>query len=276
VIRLHGNELVNAGRRFRRALMARALRGASRLAAVSDELRDLAISLGAEAGKIAVIANGVDTALFFPRDRAQARRALGLDRNRSILLTAGRLIEAKGFQHIVRALHQLRKWGVNAELAIAGGPSRGLPSCERNLRELVVSLQLQESVRFLGWVPPQELAVWMSAADVFCLASRREGCPNVVIEALACGAPVVATDVGTVSQLVPNDRYGCVIPAGDTDALAGALKRALEQEWDRGAISKWGQRRSWSDAARDVRAQMLAAVDQEPEPSARILTWTSR
>ena len=119
-------------------------------------------------------------------------------------------------------------------------------------------------MRFFGWVPPEQLAEWMSAADVFCMASRREGCPNVVIEALACGTPVVATDVGMVSKLVPSDRYGFVVPAGDPDSLAGALERSLEKEWDRAAISRLGQTRCWNDVARETRKQMLAAVGRQP------------
>ena len=92
----------------------------------------------------------------------------------------------------------------------------------------------------------------MRAADAFCLASRREGCPNVVLEALACGLPVVATRVGAVPEVVPSERYGVVVPADDAAALAAALERALATEWDRDAIAAWGRSRSWGRVAEEL------------------------
>lgn len=256
VIRLYGNELVNSHHRFRRLLIGFALRRATRLVAVSDELRDLAISLGADPRKIRVIPNGVDASVFFPRRRRASERRL--------IVAAGRLVESKGHHHVIAALRILRERGIDAELIIAGGAGRGLPSTERHLRKLVTGHGLDSRVRLLGWIPPEQLADWMSAADVFCLASRHEGCPNVVIEALACGAPVVATDVGMVRRLVPSDRYGLLVQAGDPLSLAAALERALKQGWDREAIAAWGQSRSWTDAAREMQEQLLVAAGRHP------------
>jgi glycosyltransferase involved in cell wall biosynthesis len=265
LVRLHGNELVNSRYRLRRALIARALRGAARLVAVSDELRGLAISLGADPDKTKVIANGVDSGVHYPRERTRLRQALGLVDDRPVILSAGRLVEFKGHQHAIGAVRVLRDQGMNVELAIAGGTGRGLPSYEQDLRKLVFRYRLEDSVRFLGWIPPENLAEWMCAADVLCLASRREGCPNVVIEALACGTPIVATDVGMVRKLIPSERYGFVVPPENADSLADALQRALQKQWERAAISRWGQARTWADAAREVRAEILAAIDHEQD-----------
>ena len=81
----------------------------------------------------------------------------------------------------------------------------------------------------------------MSAADVFCLASSREGCPNVVIESLACGTPVVATDVGAVRQLVSSDRYGVCRSGRPAGSLQEALERSLGRRWNRDAIARLGR-----------------------------------
>jgi glycosyltransferase involved in cell wall biosynthesis len=103
-----------------------------------------------------------------------------------------------------------------------------------------------------GGIPPVEVARWISAADVLTLPSWSEGYPNVVVEALACGRPVVATDVGGTSEIV-NASNGLLIPLRDPDALATALTRALDARWDHDAIAA-ATRRSWDDVARETLA----------------------
>jgi glycosyltransferase involved in cell wall biosynthesis len=109
----------------------------------------------------------------------------------------------------------------------------------------------------------------MSAADVFCLASTREGWPNVVHEALACGTPVVATDVGAVPDLIPEPCYGLVVPVNDEAALEAALQTALHKDWDRPRIAAWGQRRSWEQVAREVFDEMQNVVAEQAEGQAQ-------
>jgi glycosyltransferase involved in cell wall biosynthesis len=110
----------------------------------------------------------------------------------------------------------------------------------------------------------------MCAADVFCLASSTEGWPNVVNEALACGTPVVATDVGAVRQMVAGDAYGYVIAVNDADALASALRAALTRTWDNDGISAWGRLRSWSQVAEEVLAEMRTVVAERRRRSVEL------
>ena len=105
------------------------------------------------------------------------------------------------------------------------------------------------------------LAELIAAADVFCLTSSREGCPNVVREALACGPPVVATDVGAVRSLVLSGQYGVVIPQAEAPTLSRALEEALNHDWARPAIAAWGGSWSWQNSARLVFDEIQAAVD---------------
>ena len=111
-----------------------------------------------------------------------------------MILSAGHLAENKGHHRVIAALQAIRENGTDAELLVAGGIGRSGQYAEV-LRDDVSRRGLGRHVRFLGEVRQEQLAELMSAADVFCLASSREGCPNVVIESLACGTPVVATDV---------------------------------------------------------------------------------
>jgi glycosyltransferase involved in cell wall biosynthesis len=120
---------------------------------------------------------------------------------------------------------------------------------------------MQSYVRLAGRVNSETMAEWMSAADLFCLASDREGWPNVVHEALACGTPVVATDVGAVPDLIPNARYGTVVAPGDQSSLDTAVCDALTGSWDRAAIAALGMSRTWHEVAAEVLKEISAAVD---------------
>jgi glycosyltransferase involved in cell wall biosynthesis len=236
-----------------------ALRRASRVIAVSEGLRQLALDLGVDAARTKVIPNGVNVDVFHPRQRESCRRVNGIGDDDLVILCAGDLAELKGHHRVVRAIKTVNDNGVAVKLIIAGGIGRSGRYAEA-LRKEVEDLQLHDIVRFAGEVKQAALADLMCAADVFCLASSSEGWPNVVNEALACGTPVVATDVGAVRQMIPSERYGLIVPVHDAGALADALRSALTREWDRGAISAWGSSRSWDDVAEEVLEQMRAAV----------------
>jgi teichuronic acid biosynthesis glycosyltransferase TuaC len=100
-------------------------------------------------------------------------------------------------------------------------------------------------VRFLGQVAPERLALPLSAADVFVLATSNEGWANVFLEAMACGLPVVTTDVGGNREVVSNAEFGIVVPCGDARALAEAIHAALSQDWDRSALRGHAQANTW-------------------------------
>jgi glycosyltransferase involved in cell wall biosynthesis len=104
----------------------------------------------------------------------------------------------------------------------------------------------------LGAVSPKEMVKLMSAADLLCLASSREGWPNVVHEAMACGTPVVATRVGGVPEMIPSPSYGILVPVNEGEALSKALNQGLTQNWDRRLIAQWAHSRPWEKVACEV------------------------
>jgi glycosyltransferase involved in cell wall biosynthesis len=261
-ITLRGSELLHSHWRARRAAMAWALRQASLVVAVSEELRDFAIALGAPPGRTHLSVNGVDTQIFCPRDRREARDKFGIAPGQMAVLSAGHLIPLKRHDAVIRAITELVVKGYDIKLLIAGGPGRGVPDCERELRRLVEQTGLKDRVRFLGAVPPGQMPELMSAADVLCLASTREGSPNVVNEALACGTPVVATAVGSVPSLIPSDEIGIVIGVDQLGGLAATLQQALHKRWDRKAIAEFGSRRSWDSVAIDLLHRMERIDDE--------------
>jgi glycosyltransferase involved in cell wall biosynthesis len=261
VVTLRGSEVIHGKYPLRRFLMGWALRRAARVLTVSERLRQFAISLGVDSRRTATVPNGVNAAVFHPLDRRAVRERLGIAPETRAVLTAGNLVPEKGHHRAIAALHALWRRGIAAELFIAGGPGReeGARYLE-DLRGAAAERGLAGKVHFLGLLPPEELAAYMCAADVFCLASSREGWPNVVHESLACGTPAVCTDVGAVPDLVVSEAHGYVVPPGDQAKLEAALARALAVEWDRAAIAARAGSRSWQLVAREVLAEIEKAA----------------
>jgi teichuronic acid biosynthesis glycosyltransferase TuaC len=262
-ITLRGSEVVHAEYRWRRKLMAWSMRKASRVFAVSERHRQFALALGAENGRVKTIPNGVDPAVFYPRDRERCRRQYGIATDAKIVLSAGTLIELKGHHRVARAVAGLRKRGLGAELLIAGRRGR----YESELRRQITELGLEENVRLLGELPMKEIADLMSASDLVCLASSREGSPNVVQEAMACGTPIVATNVGGVEEMVGGPEHGLVVSPGDPAPLEQALFDAFQKQWDREAIRAWAHSRTWDRVTAELLSE-FRAVAGEPAKSA--------
>lgn len=256
-ITLRGTEVRHAASPELAPWLRAALHRADRVFAVSESLRRVALSLGVSAGRVHVIGNGVDLARFQPRDRIQARAQLGLAADTPVLITVGGLVERKGFHRVIELLPQLRLKHPGLVYLVVGGPGpEGDMTSE--LKAQVQRLQLQESVRFLGPMSPEALCGPLSAADVFVLATRNEGWANVLLEAMACGLPVVATDVGGNAQVVCRSELGTIVPFGDSASLQRALDEALGAQWDAGALRRYAEANGW-----DGRVQALVAAFRE-------------
>jgi teichuronic acid biosynthesis glycosyltransferase TuaC len=259
MITMRGSELRYQHERMKRFWMGWALRRASRVITVSDGLGALAIELGANPAVVRTVPNGINKVVFYRRDREDCRRTFQIPKNARVILSAGDLARIKGHHRIIEALRGLADTGLPAYLLVAGGVGRS-GQYAATLRARVAELGLDEYVKFIGMAPQDKLAGLMSAVDVFCLASASEGWPNVVNEALACGTPVVATDVGAVRRMLPSDRFGLVVPVDDPAALEAALRVGLTREWDHAEISNWGRSRSWDQVAKEVLKEAAQAV----------------
>lgn len=222
-----------------------ALNRADGVIAVSDSLKQRMIELGIIGQKIAVIGNGVDREIFYPRVRSEARRRLGLNAEDRIFITVGALVPVKGIDRLIDAMSLLPGRERIKLFVIGEGVER------RRLESQISTLGLRDTVFPVGAKPQTELADWYSAADLFCLASHREGCPNVILEAMACGLPVVAADVGGIREMVGRD-CGRLIANPTADNLATEISTALDSDWDRQKISERGGSRSWADVAREI------------------------
>jgi len=210
----------------------RVLRGADAVICVSRDLAARVQSLGVDRERTFWIPNGFDGSVFFPGTAHAEREKLGWPREGKLLLFVGNLFETKGLGDLVEALGLLQNSGRLPEdfrCLVAG---RGTPWGE-SLKARLAELGLDKCFEFCGLVSPQRVASMMRACDVFCLPSWREGWPCVVVEALACGAPVVGTDIGGINELVTDSTLGLLCPARDPQALAGRIDEALGRQWDR-------------------------------------------
>lgn len=226
--------------------LTRAVVGAARrLLVVSEDLGRMAVrEYGAEPGRVRAIPNGCDAALFQPADRAAARHELDLPGDAEIVLYVGRLVAEKGLRELIASTRALSAQRPGLRTVLVGeGPLQA---------ELAAVITAEPSlpVRLVGSQSPARVARWMAAADVVTLPSYSEGHPNVLVEALACGRPVVATAVGGIPEVV-DDHCGLLVPPRDAAALAAALARALEFNWDRPALARKFSR-GWLQVAQDT------------------------
>jgi teichuronic acid biosynthesis glycosyltransferase TuaC len=222
---------------------------------VSEDLRSAAISQGASPERVRTIPNGCDRTIFYPRDRSVCRAKLGINSEARLVLFVGWLAPLKGLPELVAAFSQVRREFVNAELVCIG---------EGPLKQMLCATAPGDGVRALGAKTSVEIADWLGACDMLCLPSRSEGCPNVVVEALASGRPVIATRVGGIPELV-DDRSGILVPFGDSSKLASAICEGLKRKWDEDGIAS-RKTRSWDDVADETYAVCLEVLAERKRP----------
>lgn len=244
--------------RLRRPQLRFALRRAARVIAVSESLKRDAVALGIPSERVRVIENGIDPGLFHPIDRTEARRSLGLPKYGPVLVSVGTLAPRKGFHLVMEAMAKLKKNWPTLRFAIVGGDgAEGAMGNE--LRQLAQKLGIADRVVFAGPRKRGELASWYAAADLFVLATAHEGCPNVVLEALACGTPVLGTPVGSIPELLSQD-VGIVVER-DVESIAAGIDQALKRGWDRDAVRARIESRTWRAVGMEVAEELRAALD---------------
>ena len=221
-------------------------------AALIDVLR----GWGVAEDRLHVMRNGVDLQRFRPLPQAEARAQLGLT-GAPLLLSVGYLIERKGHHIAIEALAHLLPSHPGARLVIVGeGEARA------SLLALAQRLGVEAAVTLAGAQPNAELLRWYSAADVFLLASSREGWANVLLEAMACGTPVVATDIWGTPEVVASEAVGRLVPR-DGRAFAAAIEDVLKAALDRNAVRHYAEGFSWQSTS-DAQLRLFRALNAAP------------
>lgn len=224
VIKVHGSDVLLLGQHeARRKPTAEALRQADAVIAVSRDLAERVVGLGADPARVHVVYDGIDTEEFRPGSLVDARTRLGLDPVVPVILSVGNLVPVKGQDILIDACAILAGRGVNFMCHLIGqGPLRA--RLERRAGER----GLGDRFRMPGAVANHLLPDWYRAANVFALPSHSEGVPNVLLEAASCGTPFVASRVGGIPEIAHLVRSHLVAP-GDANDLAKALSERLSQ-----------------------------------------------
>ena len=219
--------------------------------AVVTRSADLARRLreaGVPQDRLHPVYNGVDTALFHPvADRGAACRELGLDPAAEHLLFVGNFLPVKNPRLLVEAWAAARARRADRDLRLV---MIGTGPLEQEVRELARSLGVEGALVIAGRQAPASVGAYFRACRALVMASWNEGVPNVILEAFASGVPVVATDVGGISEVVNAPHLGRLVPAGDRAALADAIAGILETPADARRIAEHGAGFSWASTAR--------------------------
>jgi glycosyltransferase involved in cell wall biosynthesis len=250
----------------RKKLIAKAMGEVDGVVSLSQEMLSTykQITSNVKRTPFKLVRNGVETKTFTHLDRTLAREQLNIPTENILLLGVGSLIRRKGFHHIIHALNTL-KCNLNKPITYAILGSKGLEgNFENELKALIDTFNFNNNVncnvKLVGKVPNAMLPVWYNAADIFCLSSFGEGSPNVLTEALSCGCPAVASEVGSVLDIMNSeDNLGCTIKSTEhyNDINAGIawaakIEDALGQPRDRKHQSKQMEKYTWDWCAAEA------------------------
>ncbi len=241
-----------------RHLIVFTLKRADSIITVSNALKGRIVDLGISEEKVIVIPNGVDTNKFKIIDKETAKQKVNILQKNKIILSIGALRKIKGHSFLIEAFSRIIKkeeFSGLLLLIIGDGEEKD------NLIRKVDKLKIQDNVFFLGAKPHNELIWWYNVADLFCLPSLTEGWPNVIFESLACGVPVVASRVGGVPEVIPDENYGILAGPGNVQSLEKALVCGISKHWDRQNLSRYASENTWEKVGKKVYAHFLKILN---------------
>ncbi|MCF6312316.1 MAG: glycosyltransferase [Verrucomicrobiales bacterium] len=243
---------------IRRQRIIEAIKRSRHVICRSGDLGKQLAEAGADKQQLHTVYNGIDPQIFHAQknEKSEVRQKLKLPKKTPILLFVGNFLPVKNPLFLLEAFASLRSTShPNAHLVMIG---KG--SMREALEQKTASLGLQQVVTFTGARNSTEVADYMNAADLFCLCSHYEGLPNVILESLACGLPVVSTNVGGIGEVLNLDEYGSLIPPNTPTSLTeyvNAIRKHLENPSQRQKIENYGKQFTWQKSADRYRELIL-------------------
>lgn len=202
------------------------LKDADRIVVVSNKTREYVYNLVEDKSKISVIYNGVDTNYFHPTNKMESRKKLELAKNRRIILSVRRLVYKNGLDTLIESVRYIAKEHPDVLFVVAGkGPSKKL------IEDRIKESGIEENINLTGFVKDELLPIYYNAADYFVLPSASgEGLPLVLLEAMACGLPVISTMVGGTPEIIEHMKNGVLVPPRNPEAMAVIISELLSNE----------------------------------------------
>jgi len=224
-------------KKFRRYILNKS----SKIIALSEYWRNKLLEIkDVPEEKFITVYNFVDTDKFNRYEKEKCRRKLKLPKNKKIIFGIGQMTERKGFQYLIEAIPKVIKVREDILFVIGGkGPTK------EKLEKKTQEYEMEEYVKFIGFVPDELLPIWLNACDIFVLPSLRETFPIVMLEALASGKPVVGTKIAAMPEVISSDEYGLLVEPANPEDLAEKILIALEKEWNEKNIKKYAERFTW-------------------------------
>jgi len=214
--------------------------------------------LGIDISKVSVINNGFKPSLFYPKDKRILREKMGLSDSQKICVSIGNLERVKGHDVLIKAIGILKKKGQDISCYIVGTGSR-----LNYLKELASRCGVKDNIYFLGVKPHSEICDYINISDIFVLPSRNEGAPVVLLEALACGKPVVASKVGNVKDILGARDCGYIVDSENPNELADAIEKSLNKNWDTKGIVEYAKRFSWENSVKEILRIYIGVIKNE-------------
>ena len=237
IVTIHGSDINFAAKNpIIKKMVTFTLKKASKIIVVSKTLKKLILELRAPEEKIEVLLNAVDTNKFKPQNKEDARNKLSLDLNKKIILFVGNLVDVKNPLFLIEACHRLKERGVDNFVLVMIGDGY----LKNKIKNKITEYCLEKLIFLIGLQSHEKIPLWMSAADFLVLPSKNEGMPTVVLEAMACALPVIATEVGGIPEIIKDYNNGILIPSDDIEKLEKGMSRLINDEKLREEISRKG------------------------------------
>ncbi|WP_230628771.1 MULTISPECIES: glycosyltransferase [Methanosarcina] len=199
--------------------------------------------------KLVVIPNGYDSAFFFPRDTDECRAMLGVPVNKKVIFNISNLIDIKGHKYLIEAIGNIAKTRSDIYCIIAG---KGylLETLEQQIKDF----KLEDYIKLVGWIPDDEIPIYINTSDFFVLPSLGEGNPIVMFEAIGCGKPFIGTKVGGVPEIIASEDYGLLCEPASSEALEKTIMLALNKNWDTFKIKEYAESFTWKNIAKTTKS----------------------
>ncbi len=256
IITAHGSDINVYTRRHPRTVVAArmtiwGLRHAAAVTVVSEDLKNKVSGLGVPDRNITVIPNGIRETFFYPRGKKfDLRRQLQLPQTGVCFLFVGNLVQVKGLEFLLNAFARFLEQESSTRVAPATLVMIGSGVLEMALKRQAEQLTIGRQIIWAGQRPYAEMPFWMSAAEFLLLPSLSEGYGLVILEALACGTPAIASRVGGVQEILTSPELGILVPPADSEALALAMRAALNKTWNVQNLVAYAHTHTWAERAR--------------------------